>query len=66
MSKSKLRNLLFVSIKSDGDEGWLSANELPEDAIEDNGPTLVATYKLVGKRTLIRAMQEVPKKRRKR
>lgn len=60
----KLRNVLFVSVQGDGEDRFLNAAELAINAIEDDGPTLVGTYKLVGKRRLIKSevMQEAPKK----
>ena len=50
----KLRKLLFVSVQGDGDDQYLNAQELAINAIEDDGPTVVGTYKLVGKRKLVK------------
>lgn len=50
----KLRKLLFVSVQGDGDDQYLNAQELAIHAIEDDGPTVVGTYKLVGKRKLVK------------
>ena len=59
----KLRKLLFVSVQGDGDDQYLNAQELAITAIEDDGPTVVGTYKLVGKRKLVKkeVMQEAGK-----
>lgn len=43
----KFPKWLFISEQGDGKEKWLSASRNQVDAIEDDGPTQVATYQLV-------------------
>ena len=59
---AKLSKLIFVSLQGTGKEKYLIAGECPVNVIEDDGPTIVGTYKLIGKRKLIKGMIEVPKK----
>lgn len=55
----KLPNVIFVRTykESNGDE-WLSVSYTPLDCIEDDGPTVVGTYKLVGTRKLRKIIVE--------
>lgn len=47
MAKAKFPEHIFVSHSEDGDSTWLNAQDTAIDAIDDDGPTRVATYKLV-------------------
>jgi len=43
----KLPEFVFVTWHDEGDDEWLSASAKSNDAIEDDGPTIVGTYQLV-------------------
>lgn len=53
MARHRFKDVVFVSFKESGtDNEWMEVNESPIEAIEEDGPTRVATYKLVEVRTL--------------
>lgn len=60
MAKPQMKRLMYLAVHGDGDEAYVVASEREANAIEDDGPTLIATYKLLGKRRLIKGPQEVP------
>lgn len=43
----KLPQFVFVAVREPGEEEFLACETNAQDAIEDDGPTLVGTYKLV-------------------
>ena len=43
---------------------YLLVYEDPQEAIEEDGPTVVATYKFVGKRKLMKLLHEIKRKKR--
>lgn len=45
----KLAKVLYVAVNSDGDDQYLQAAETVERCIEDDGPTVIGTYKLIEK-----------------
>ena len=53
-------NIVFVIEEKETDgTKYLSVYKTPQDAMQDDGPTLVGTYKLGGKRKLIKNIHEV-------
>ena len=62
-----LPKLLFVAEQKEDDGSvWFQAERLALNAIQDDGPTVVGTYQLVGTRTLKKNPLPlvVPRKRR--
>ena len=58
MKKMKvLPKSLFVREGKDGDETYYLAYTFPQDAIEDDGPTLVGTYELVEEQRFVKRAQ---------
>lgn len=47
MANRKFPEHIFVAHGEDGDSTWLNANEEAINAIDDDGPTRIATYRLV-------------------
>jgi hypothetical protein len=43
----KFPEFVFVAVREPGEEEWLNCEVDAADAIEDDGPTRVATYQLV-------------------
>lgn len=55
-----LPKTIYVAERDNGsDPVFMVAEYFPEDAIEDDGPTQVGTYKLVAKRKLAKKATEV-------
>jgi hypothetical protein len=61
----KLQKIMFISIQGKKSDPYCYADELPVNCIEDDGPTVVGTYKLVGKRTLLKGMIEAKRNKSK-
>lgn len=47
MAKHKFVDHIFVAYHDDGDDKWYNANQDANAVVEEDGPTRVATYKLV-------------------
>lgn len=43
----KFPEFVFVAVKEPGENEWLECSQAAMDAVEDDGPTKVATYQLV-------------------
>ena len=57
-----LPKIMFVREETDNEGSkFLISFSNPQEAVENDGPTMVGTYKLVGKRRLIKQIQEVKK-----
>lgn len=62
---SKFPNLIIVThVEESNGASYLVASRNVEEALTDDGPQLVGTYKLVGKRRLVRVVKEVPLRRK--
>lgn len=48
MAEPNFPQSVFVTVRGDVDDAYLDVAYTPEEAIEDDGPTHVATYKFVG------------------
>lgn len=60
MAKVKLPKEIFVAWRTGaGSDPWLTASETEDEAIEDDGPDYVGTYKLVKIRKLAKRVSEV-------
>lgn len=60
----KLPKVVYVAIREGSDRStWMECERLPEDAIEDDGPTEIGTYRLVEVNEL-RKQAVVTKKRK--
>lgn len=57
MAKLKFPTLIFVRKDKDGDVEYLLAFEEQAEAIDEDGPTAVATYKLVEENKLEKVAQ---------
>lgn len=67
MAKPKLAKFMFLAVHgTDTDDPFVVAHELEEDALEDDGPTLVGTYKLIGTKTFEKKVAEIIKRATKR
>ncbi len=54
--------VMFIAKKEEGDTEWFNANEEAADCMDDDGPQVVAHYKLVGVyelRKTVRTVQSI-------
>lgn len=64
-SLEQFPEVMFVAKKEDRDSEWFQANEEAEGCMDDDGPTIVAHYKLTGLfqlKKMVRTLQSVTAK----
>jgi hypothetical protein len=59
----KLPKEVYVAIRGDDESTWLECARTPEDAIQDDGPTEIGTYRLVEVNELRKCAVVTKKKR---